>query len=54
MHFDVNTLWHSNLNLGGRWNHWFGQVDVSYANIANFRLPHSYPTDSPILTATSA
>jgi len=49
MHFDINTLWHSNLNLGGRWGHWFGQVDVSYANIANFRLPHSYPTDSPYL-----
>lgn len=49
MHFDVNTLWHSNLNLGGRWGHWFGQVDVTYANIANFRLPHSYPTDSPYL-----
>ena len=49
MHFDVNTLWHSNLNLGGRWGHWFGQVDVSYANIANFRLPHSYHTDSPYL-----
>jgi iron complex outermembrane receptor protein len=46
IHFDVNTLWHSNLNVGGRWNKWFAQLDLSYSNVGNFRLPHSYPTDS--------
>lgn len=49
LHFDVNTLWHSNLNVGGRWGQWFAQVDMGYANVSNFRLPHSYPTDSPYL-----
>lgn len=49
VHFDVNTLWHSNLNVGGRWNKWFAQADLSYANVGNFRLPHSYPTDSKYL-----
>ena len=49
IHFDVNTLWHSNLNVGGRWNKWFAQLDLSYANVGNFRLPHSYPTDSKYL-----
>ena len=49
LHFDVNTLWHGNLNVGGRWGQWFAQVDMGYANVSNFRLPHSYPTDSPYL-----
>ena len=49
LHYDVNTLWHSNLNVGGRWGQWFAQVDLGYANVRNFRLPHSYPTDSPYL-----
>lgn len=49
LHFDLNTLWHSNLNVGGRWGKWFAQVDLGYANVRNFRLPHSYPTDSPYL-----
>ena len=49
LHFDVNTLWHSNLNIGGRWSKWFAQVDLGYSNVGNFRLPHSYPTTSSYL-----
>lgn len=49
LHFDVNTLWHSNLNIGGRWGKWFAQVDLGYSNVGNFRLPHSYPTTSSYL-----
>ena len=49
LHADVNTLWHSNLNIGGRWGKWFAQADLSYSNVGNFRLPHSYPTTSSYL-----
>lgn len=49
LHFDVNSLWHSNLNVGGRWGKWLAQVDFGYSNVSNFRLPHSYPIGSPYL-----
>jgi|LAHS01.1.fsa_nt_gb iron complex outermembrane receptor protein len=42
VHFDLNTLWHSNLNLGGRWGKWYAQADVSWAHEANFHLPDGY------------
>lgn len=45
LHFDVNTLWHSNLNLGGKWGKWYAQADVSWAHERNFHLPDDYPAE---------
>lgn len=48
LHFDGNTLWRSNLNIGGRWGKWYAQADFGYAYQPDFKIAGD-EIDSPYL-----
>lgn len=39
IHFDGNTLWRSNLNIGGRWGKWYAQADFGYSYQPDYKIP---------------
>lgn len=46
LHFDLNTLWHSNFSLGGRSGKWFAQTSINWSHEENFRVPSDYDVDT--------
>lgn len=46
LHVDLNTLWHGNLVLGGRFGKFFAQTDMTWSHEENFKVPDDYKTET--------
>lgn len=39
LHLDANSLFRSNLNIGGKWGKWYAQADFGYSYEPDFKFP---------------